>query len=116
MGSLATINQLGAAELRSRYANTLSAMARYRAKAEEGAERGVTAAVGVSAAAISGVLQAKLPTIPGTEIPTDAAAGLALGVGSVLGMFGKRNDLAMVAAVAMLAPAISQNVKERLES
>jgi hypothetical protein len=114
MGSLAKISSLSAPELRSRYASAVGTMARYRAKAEEGAERGVTAAVGVSAAALGGVLQAKMPVIPGTEIPSDAAAGLALGVGSVLGMFGKRNDLVMTAAIALLASPIAQNVRERL--
>lgn len=116
MGSLATtIQNLPAAQLRGRYQSALSTMARYRAKAEEGAERGVTAAVGVVSAAGAGVLQAKMPLIPGTEIPTDAAVGLALGVGSVLNMFGKRNDMAMVAAIAMIAPTIATNVKQRLE-
>lgn len=111
---MANIQVASLSEAKNKLAAYGSRLKSMSAKAEESAERVTHLAVGVLAAGTSGALRAKVPTIPGTEIPTDAAAGLACAGGAVLGLFGKRNDVAMVAGIALISPWISEQAQQRL--
>lgn len=111
---MANIQVASLSDARAKLASYGTRMKNIAAKSEEAAERVTHLAVGISGSAVAGALRAKVPTVPGTEIPTDAAAGAALAVGSVLGLFGKRADVAMVAGIGLMGPWVAEQVESRL--
>lgn len=76
-------------EMLSRYRNQIQ---RVKQEAERVADVGVSSVITVAGGAASGVLAAKLPKIPGTEIPSDVAIGAGCILGAMLGVGGKNND------------------------
>jgi hypothetical protein len=111
---MANIQVASLSDARAKLAAYGSRLKNISAKSEEAAERVTHLAVGLGGSAMAGALRAKVPTIPGTEIPSDAAAGAALAIGSVLGIFGKRADVAMVGGIGLMGPWIAEQVETRL--
>lgn len=76
-------------EMLSRYRNQIQ---RVKQEAERVADVGVASVVTITGGAAGGVLTAKFPKIPGTEIPSDVAVGATCILGAMLGVGGKNNE------------------------
>lgn len=83
-----------------RYAATLK---RLKDEGKNTARRAVQSAATVTGGFVSGVIEAKMPTIGSSNVPTAAVAGgTVLGIG-LLGFADKYSDAAVAAGAGMLA-------------
>ena len=112
--SLATLTGGSKADVLARLQSMHNRIQRVRAEAEGTTERMVLGAVGLAGAGASGVLQAKLAKVPGTEIRSDAALGGLAIIGGILGLAGKRSDEAVVFGLCCAAPFLAEETRARL--
>ena len=61
-------------------------------EAQRVTEVGVTSVVTVAGGAAAGVLAAKLPTLPGTQVPSDLALGIGCVGLAMMGAGGRNNE------------------------
>jgi len=74
---------------------------------------GVTSLVVVGGGAAAGLMQGKLPMLPGTNVPTAAAVGTALVAAAMTGMLDDQSDNVAAFGSGMLA-AIAARETERM--
>ena len=74
------------------------------------AQLGTAAALTTAGGALAGVLQVKLPKLPGTEIQTDMALGSALVGAALVGWAGNYGEQATALGAGLLAVAASREV------
>jgi len=74
---------------------------------------GVTSLVVVGGGAAAGLIQGKLPLLPGTNVPTAAAVGTALVAAAMTGMLDDQSDNVAAFGSGMLA-AIAARETERM--
>jgi len=112
--ALATVQEKPKSELVQqvmRYRNSLAKAREHTRRAGHVAVGQVCAAAG---GATAGALAAKLPVIPKTNIPTDAALGVALGLGVALDMFDGANDYVNAFAMGLLGAAAARETQKFL--
>lgn len=80
-----------------------SQMANMREQAKHATRVGTESLLVVAGGAAAGALEAKLPFLPGTQIPTAAAVGVALVAGAMSGMLDDQADNAAMLGAGMLA-------------
>lgn len=90
-----------------------SQMANMREQAKHATRVGTESLLVVAGGAAAGALQAKLPFLPGTQIPTAAAVGVALVAGAMSGMLDDQADNAACLGAGMLA-ALAAKETEKL--
>lgn len=93
-----------------RLKNRLSSM---REDAKHATKVGVGSLVTVGGGAAAGVIQAKMPYLPGTQVPTAAAVGTALIAAAMTGMLDEQSDNVAAFGSGMLA-AIAARESERM--
>ena len=100
-----------AREALERYKNRL---ANLREEAKHATRTGVGALVVVGGGAAAGALQAKLPYLPGTQIPTAAAVGAALVTAAMTGMLEDQSDHVASFGAGMLAAITARETEKML--
>ena len=84
-----------------------------REDAKHATKIGVGSLVVVGGGAAAGVIQAKMPYLPGTNVPTAAAVGSALVAAAMTGMLDDQSDHVANLGAGMLA-AIAAKETERM--
>lgn len=90
-----------------------SRLASMREDAKHATKIGVGSLVVVGGGAAAGVIQAKMPYLPGTNVPTAAAVGSALVAAAMTGMLDDQSDHVANLGAGMLA-AIAAKETERM--
>lgn len=112
-GMAENVNSLTEArEKLTRFKNQLANM---RAEAKHVAKVGTSAVLTVAGGGLAGAIQAKMPFLPGTQVPTAAAIGFGLVALSMSGMLDEQGDAAADIGAGMLA-ALAAREAERIVS
>lgn len=98
---------------RASYDRMKARLASIREEAKHATKVGVTSLVVVGGGAAAGVIQAKMPYLPGTQIPTAAAVGSALVAAAMTGMLDDQGEHVAGLGAGMLA-AIAARETERM--
>ena len=88
-------------------------LAGMREDAKHATKVGVQSLVVVGGGAAAGVISAKMPYLPGTQVPTAAAVGTALVAAAMTGMLDDQSDNVASLGAGMLA-AIAARETERM--
>lgn len=76
-------------EARNKVERLTNTLKNIRAEGARIADEAIQSTLVVGGGVLSGVLQAKMPKIPGTQIDADGAIGLGLGLLALFGVLGK---------------------------
>ena len=90
-----------------------SRLASVREDAKHATKVGVQSLVVVGGGAAAGLIQGKMPVLPGTNVPTAAAVGTALVAAAMTGMLDDQSDNVAAFGSGMLA-AIAAREAERM--
>lgn len=86
-----------------------------RADAKHASKVGIGSLVVVGGGAAAGVIQAKMPYLPGTTVPTAAAVGSALVAAAMTGLLDEQSDNVAAFGSGMLA-ALAAREAEKMVS
>lgn len=98
---------------RSSYDRMKARLASIREDAKHATKVGVGSLVVVGGGAAAGIIQAKMPYLPGTQIPTAAAVGSALIAAAMTGLLDDQGEHVASLGSGMLA-AIAARETERI--
>lgn len=85
-----------------------------KAKGREVARQGTSSVMTVAGGVAAGVLAAKLPLIPNTNLPSDAVVGTALVGLGLAGMAGEFDDQVIATGSGMLAVAAARETQKAM--
>jgi len=100
-------NQLAASLVRAR-----ASLAQARVHGKRMGRVAVSQVCAAGGGAVAGVLAVKMPFIPRTQVPTDAAVGAALALGVALDLFDGANDYVSALAMGMLGAAAARETQK----
>lgn len=83
-----------------------------RADAKHASKVGIGSLVVVGGGAACGVIQAKMPFLPGTQVPTSAALGTALVAAAMSGMLDEQSDNVAAFGSGMLAALAAKEAEK----
>lgn len=93
--------------------------ARFRAMREEGlavAKRGTRLVMAAAGGGVSAVCQVYLPTVPGTQFPTDVALGAAVGIAGTFDMLGGMADELVALGGGLIGAATARELTPVLQA
>jgi hypothetical protein len=93
-----------------------SRLASVRNEAKHATKIGVTSLVVVGGGAAAGAITAKMPVLPGTNVPTAAAVGSALIAAAMTGMLDDQSDNAAAIGAGMLAAIAARQTELMLKA
>jgi hypothetical protein len=83
-------------------------LAKAKEQTEEATRKGVLIAAGTAGGFLSGYLSVKMPVVPGTMFPTDAAGAIVAGALALFDAGGKFNDALLAGSIGMAAAAAKE--------
>lgn len=93
-----------------------SRLASMREDAKHATRVGVGSLVVVGGGAAAGVITAKMPFLPGTQVPTAAAVGSALVAAAMTGMLDDQSDNLAALGAGMLAAIAARETEKMLKA
>lgn len=99
-------------EAKGRLERLRSQLANVREQAKHATRIGTESLVVVAGGAACGVIQAKMPFLPGTQIPTAGAVGVGLLTLAMSGMLDDQADNAAFFAAGLLAPLAAKEAEK----
>lgn len=101
---------------RASYDRLKARLANVKNEAKHATKVGVTSLVVVGGGAVAGAISAKMPFLPGTNVPTAAAVGSALVAAAMTGMLEDQSDNAAGLGAGMLAAVAARETERMLKA
>lgn len=101
---------------RASYDRLKARLANVKNEAKHATKVGVTSLVVVSGGAAAGAISAKMPFLPGTNVPTAAAVGSAMIAAAMTGMLEDQSDNVASLGAGMLAAVAARETERMLKA
>lgn len=103
-------------QARSAVERLKSRLANMREEAKAAAKTGTTSLIVIGGGAAAGAVQAKMPTLPGSTVPTAAALGSLLVAAAMTGMLEEQADSVAAFGAGMLAAMAARETEKMLKA
>jgi hypothetical protein len=101
---------------RASYDRLKARLANVKNEAKHATKVGVTSLVVVGGGAAAGAISAKMPFLPGTNVPTAAAVGSAMIAAAMTGMLEDQSDNVASLGAGMLAAVAARETERMLKA
>lgn len=101
---------------RASYDRLKARLANVKNEAKHATKVGVTSLVVVGGGAAAGAISAKMPFLPGTNVPTAAAVGSAMIAAAMTGMLDDQSDNVASIGAGMLAAVAARETERMLKA